>query len=140
MKIFFNNLYEFLQQIPDRLYPFSVNIEGKVVRGKQAYVNAITVAFATYGPHRLGYKLMVYRGMFHFLGSVFFIVCSALLSRELFGSEIAFYILIGIAIGALSFQEFYLHSKHYQQPRIKTVTDWLTWIIPMVGYIFFINF
>ena len=140
MKAFLKKLYYFIESIPDRLYPFACEIEGKMVRGRRSYMRAVEHALEKYGPNRLGYKLVVYRGTFHFIGSVLFILFATLISQKFFGSEIALYILVGIAIAGLFFQEFYSHPKRYQQARHKGVTDWLTWVIPMMIYIYFVTF
>ena len=135
MRQFFREGYEFIETIPDRLYPFASEIEGHWVRGRRSYLQALSSALETYGPQRLGYKLTVYRATFHFLGAVLFIVFAALVSQKLLGSEIALYVLLGAAIVALFVQEFHSHPKRYGQSRQKGVIDWLTWVIPMVVYI-----
>lgn len=140
MSNFLKKLYTFIETLPDRLYPFACEIEGKWVRGQQSYKNAMDQAFETYGPHRLGLRLTIYRGVFHFVGSILFIIFAALLSRELFGSEVALYVLMAAAIIALALQEFHTHPKRFKQPRIKGIFDWLTWIVPMVAYVLLINF
>jgi hypothetical protein len=129
------NLYEFIETVPDRLYPFMNEVEGQWVRGRKSYMHTLSHAFETYGPHRMGYKLTCYRAAFHFLGSVIFIVFAALVSQNLFGSETALYVLIAAATIALFFQEFYSHPKRYGQLRRKGVIDWLTWVTPMMIYI-----
>lgn len=135
MRNLLKKIYEFTETIPDRLYPFACEIEGRWVRGRRSYLHALNHAFETYGPHRLGYKLTVYRAGFHFLGAILFIIFSALISKELLGSEIALYVLLGAAIIALYFQEFHSHPKRYGQSRQKGIVDWLTWVIPMLVYI-----
>lgn len=140
MKAFFKKAYIFIESIPDRLYPFACEIEGKMVRGRRSYMHAVERALEKYGANKLGYKLVVYRGAFHFAGSVLFIITSTIVSHKLFGSEAALYILVAIAIVGLFFQEFYSHPKRYQQARNKGLTDWLTWVIPMMVYIYFITF
>jgi hypothetical protein len=79
---------------------------------------------------------MFYRELLHFLGSILFIVSATLISEDLFGSEIALYVLLGAAIIALSYQEFYLHPKLYKQHVRKGLIDWFTWVMPMVTYVF----
>ncbi|MBX9906514.1 hypothetical protein K2X96_01280 [Patescibacteria group bacterium] len=140
MASFFKNIYEFMETVPDRLYPFACEIEGRLVRGRRSYMQALDRAVEMYGPHHFGYKLIVYRTAFHFLGSVFFIVCAALISQKLLGSEMALYVLLGAAIIALFVQEFYSHPKRYGQSRQKGILDWLTWVIPMMVYISFHTF
>ncbi len=135
MRQLFSQIYEFIETIPDRLYPFANEIEGRWVRGRRSYLNALNNAFLTYGPQRLGYKLTFYRASFHLLGAVLFIIFATLLSQKLFGSDRALYVLMATAIVVLFIQEFHLHPKRYGQSRQKGVVDWLTWVIPMVTYL-----
>lgn len=137
MKALFKKLYLYCESIPDRLYPFTSEIEGRFVRGRESYMQAVENAIEKYGPNRLGYKLQFYRGACHFIGSVLFIVFSTLISQKLFGSEIALYILLGTAIVALFIQEFFSHPSRFGQRRLKNFTDWLTWVVPMVLYVIF---
>jgi len=134
MRKFFGTLYRYSLTIPDRLYPFKNEIEGRWVRGERSYEAAVTRALAQYGLGRLGYKLTFYREAFHFVGSILFIVFSTLLARDLFGSDIALYVLFGAAVAALSYQEFYLHPREFGQHARKGITDWLVWVVPMVAY------
>jgi hypothetical protein len=129
--------YEYLLTIPDRLYPFASEIEGRWVRGKESYARSVAAAFERYGRGRLGYKLTLYRDTFHFIGSVLFITAAAILSNIFLGSEMALYVLLGAAVLALSFQEFYVHPKHWEQHVDKSVLDWFSWIVPMMIYISF---
>lgn len=131
------NMYLYLVTIPDRLYPFKCQIEGQWVRGRRSYEQAVNQALQTYGLHRLGFKLMVYRQAFHFLGSVLFIVAATVVSQELIGSERALYVLLCAAIIALAFQEFYVHPRLYGQRARKGVIDLLAWVTPMALYFFF---
>lgn len=140
MKLFFKKIYFYIESLPDHVYPFASEVEGRLVRGQQSYKKAVMQALDMYGPDRLGYKLTVYRGIFHFTGSVIFILCAAVISRNLFGSEVALYVLVGAATLALFFQEFYSHPKRFKQSRKKGVADWLTWVIPMMLYISFFSF
>ncbi len=137
MKAWFKKIYLYCESIPDRLYPFASEIEGRFVRGRESYMQAVEKAIETYGPNRLGYKLQFYRGAWHFIGSVIFIVFSTLISQKLFGSEVALYVLLGVAILALFIQEFFSHPMRFQQTRGKGIADWLTWVVPMVLYAIF---
>ena len=130
-------MYLFFMTLPERLYPFASEVGGQLVRGKRSYERAVARALEAHGFDRLGYKLVLYRGTFHFFGSVVFIVLATLVSKELFGSERALYVLLIAAVAALSFQEFYLHPKWYAQPVGKGVLDWLTWVVPIAAYFFF---
>lgn len=129
--------YLYFLTIPDRLYPFSSEIEGRWVRGSESYSRSVAAAFEKYGSGRLGYKLTLYRETFHFVGSVLFILAAAMLSENFFGSEIALYVLFGAAVLALSFQEFYVHPKHWEQHRGKSIFDWFSWVLPMMLYFTF---
>lgn len=135
MKKMMAKVYAFIRTVPDQLYPFTCEIEGTFVRGRASYEHAVAAAWEMYGPHHLGYKLTLYREAFHFLGAVIFITLTALLSQQFLNSERALYVLLGSAILALFAQEFYYHPKYYAQPTIKGVSDWLTWVVPMVLYI-----
>lgn len=137
MRALLKRLYLYCESIPDRLYPFTSEIEGRFVRGRESYKKAVEHAINTYGPNRLGLKLQFYRGAWHFIGSVLFIVFSTLISQKLFGSEVALYVLLGAAILALFVQEFFSHPVRFQQSRKKSVADWLTWVVPMVLYVIF---
>lgn len=129
--------YFYFVTLPDRLYPFACEIEGKLVRGRQAYEKAVADAFEKYGPNRLSYQLLVYRGTFHFFGSIVFMVLAILVAKDLFGSDIALYVLLGAAIISLSIQEFYVHPRRYGQLTQKGIADWATWVLPMAAYLFF---
>lgn len=129
------NLYLFIQTVPDRLYPFACEMEGKFVRGRESYKRALEESFAKYGPNHFGYKLTFYRGTFHFFGSVFFIVCSTFLSQKFFGSDIALYVLMTLMIVGIFVQEFYWQPKQLGQLRYKGIIDWLTWVTPALLYL-----
>lgn len=136
MRSAFKNTYGYLVTLPDRLYPFKSEIEGQFVRGRRSYEQAVEKALSVYGEGRLGYKLMLYREAFHFVGSILFITFATLVSRDLFGSDVALYVLLSAAILALAYQEFYVHPKTFGQHVRKGVTDYLVWVVPMLVYIF----
>ena len=137
---FFKSTYANLVAIPDRLYPFKTEIEGKLVRGRKSYEHAVEHAFHEFGPGRFGYKLLAYREAFHFVGAILFITSAALVSRVVFGSDMALYVLLFAAIIALTYQEFYVHPRKYGQRTQKGITDWFTWVIPMMLFMFFFTF
>ncbi len=132
----FKKFYFYLITIPDRFYPFKSEIEGQWVRGQRSYEAAVKNALTQYGLGRLGYKLMLYRETFHFVGSLLFMVFATLVARDLFGSDAALYVLLVLAVLALSFQEFYVHPRTFGQHARKGVTDWLVWVGPMAIYAF----
>ena len=131
-------LYMFIHTIPDRLYPFSNDIEGTFVRGRESYKRALENSFKLYGPNHFGFKLTFYRSTFHLLGSIISIVCATFISQRLFGSEVALYFLMGVMIVGIFIQEFYWQPKQLGQLRYKGVVDWLTWVTPVLIYFFFI--
>lgn len=133
-------MYLNLVELPDRLYPFATELEGRMVRGRRSYEHALSRAFSQYGPGRFGYKLLLYREAFHFIGAILFITAAGLVSKVLFGSDVALYVLLGAAIIALSFQEFYIQPRRYGQRTQKGLTDWFTWVAPMMAYLLFYTF
>jgi hypothetical protein len=140
MKQFFISVYIWLDTIPERLYPFAHEIEGQWVRGKVAYAKVLEEGFALLGPGKMQPKLIIYRGAWHLLGSVVFIISVTLLARDVLGSEAALYILMGAAIAALIFQEFILDPRRYKQQTNKGIIDVFTWVVPMAVYIAFLVF
>ena len=138
MKQFFISVYIWLDTIPERLYPFAHEIEGQWVRGKVAYAKVLEEGFALLGPGKMRPKLVIYRGAWHLLGSVVFIISVTLLARDVLGSEAALYILMGAAIAALIFQEFILDPRRYKQQTNKGIIDVFTWVVPMAVYIAFL--
>ncbi len=138
MRARFRRLYTFIETLPDRLYPFATEIEGRWVRGRQSYLNTLERVYEEYGPNRFGFKLSVYRGACHLLGSIVFLLAATVISHRLFGSEVALYVMVGAAILMLTIQEFYVHPRRYGQLRGKGITDWLTWVLPMALYLSFV--
>ncbi len=120
-----------LESIPDYLYPFASEIEGRFVRGKKSYIHAVNRALQRYNSHTIGYRLIMYRGIFHFVGAVLFVIVATVFSKYFLGTETALYVLIGAAITALFFQEFYIHPRRYRQTVHKSFFDWLSWVVPM---------
>lgn len=135
VKVFFWKVHSWLESLPESLYPFANQIEGKFVRGRQSYEIVLKSAIEKYGPYKMGYKLLVYRGGCHFLGSVIFIALATFISQQLFNAEIALYILFLTAVTVLFIQEFYWHPKQYGQSYTKSVADWFTWVLPMTIYL-----
>jgi len=138
MKQFFISLYIWLDSIPERLYPFSHEIEGQWVRGKTAYFKVLEEGFTILGPGKMRPKLIIYRGVWHLFGSVVFIIGVTLLAREVLGSEMALYVLMGAAIIALVFQEFILDPRRHGQNTNKGIIDVFTWVVPMAVYVAFL--
>lgn len=127
-------LYHALVVLPDRLYPFKTEVQGRWVRGVRSYDAVLTQYQRKYGIGHYGYKLGVYRQLFHFAGSILFLISAAFLSQSLFGRSNAMYAFLAAAILLISFQEFYLHRRMYQQLWKKSVVDWLAWCVPFGVY------
>lgn len=137
MKQRLKNFYTFIQTIPDRVYPFATEMEGRFVRGRESYKRALEESFSKYGPNHFGFKLTFYRGTFHLLGSIVFIVMATFISQRLFGSEMALYALMLMMIVGIFIQEFYWQPRQLGQLRYKGIVDTLTWVAPMVLYLTF---
>lgn len=135
----FADLYHALVVLPDRLYPFKTEVEGQWVRGVRSYNATLDRYQRMYGPGRYGFKLDAYRQLFHLTGSILFLASAAYLSQYLFGSTIALYAFLIAAVLFISFQEFYLQRRTYQQLWRKGVIDWIAWCVP-IGVYFFTHF
>lgn len=132
-------LYRSLVVLPDRLYPFKTEVEGQWVRGVRSYNATLAQYQRKYGAGHYGFKLDVYRQLFHFFGSILFLLVTAYLSQALLGGLYAMYAFLIAAVFLVSFQEFYLHRRMYQQLWRKGIVDWLAWCVPM-GIYFFTHF
>jgi hypothetical protein len=128
--------YNFCVSIPDRLYPFAAEIEGERVRWRRAYVATLARLQADRGFGAYGVKLIAYRSFFHVIGSILFILFATLVSRDLFGSDAALYVLFALAAFGLAFQEFYLQPKTFGQLRVHGMIDLLSWVIPFALYLY----
>lgn len=128
--------YKTLVTLPDRLYPFKTRVQGQWVRGVRSYNETFARYERMYGAGHYGFKLDAYRQIFHLLGSILFLTISAYLSESFFGGDRAMYVFLTIAVLFISFQEFYLHRRMYQQLWKKGIVDWLTWCVPLGIYFF----
>lgn len=131
-----SRLYSFFITLPERLYPFSCIVEGKRVRFRRAYQEILREVRERLGDGHYGARLFAYREVFHVMGAFLFILFAGLVSKELFGSDIALYVLLGAAFLAITFQEFYLQPRTLGQLRTKSVTDWLSWVVPFSAFLF----
>jgi hypothetical protein len=137
MRDLFHRFHLYLESIPDRLYPFTSEIEGTLVRGRASYQRTMQKAFLQYGQNQLGFRLIFYRSIFHIIGSIIFIFVATAFSQYWFGSEAAVVTFLVAAMIALFIQEFFVHPKRYGQPLYKSFADWLTWAVPMMLYLSF---
>lgn len=129
-------LYQFIVTIPDRIYPFAEEIEGQKVRFRRAYDSALARIQAERGYGSYGAWLITYRGACHVVGALLFIGVSTLVSQQLFGSDVAFYVLLILASFALVFQEFVLQPKSHGQMKLHSVVDLMSWVVPFGVYVF----
>jgi hypothetical protein len=128
--------YHSLVVLPDRLYPFKTEIEGQWVRGIRSYNSTLDYVQRKYGRGHYGYKLSVYRQFFHAVSSILIMIGATFLLQYYFGSTVALYVFLGLGILFISFQEFYLQRRTYQQLWRKGVLDWLSWCVPAALYMF----
>jgi hypothetical protein len=132
-------VYNFFVCIPDYLYPFAEIIEGKKVRWKAAYDQALARMNEQKGGFgHYGARLIAYRSFFHIIGSLLFILFATLVSEDLFGSQTAMYVLFGMAAFALIYQEFFLQPRTFGQMRLHGLIDVLSWIVPFGIYLYLI--
>ena len=130
-------LHRWIETLPNKLYPFAHQIEGKWVRGVQAYNKALEEGIEIHGPGKHTYRLVIYRGTWHLLGSILLMISLTVIAQRMFGTDTALYVLMGLAIAALLLQEFVLHPKRYGQTTRKGIFDIVTWVAPMVAYVAF---
>jgi hypothetical protein len=130
-------LYESLVTLPDRLYPFRVEVDGEYVRGVRAYQARLAQVEHQYGQGHYGYRLEAYRQLFHLAGSLLFLIVAAYLSRAFFPGSVALDAFLGVAVVFITFQEFYLHRKLYAQLWKKGLLDWVSWCVPIGAYLLF---
>jgi hypothetical protein len=131
--------YHFFIVLPDRLFPFSATINGRRVRGRLAYEFRVSKIERKYGPGHLGVLINLYRSFFHIVASVAVIILFALLARKFFGDERALYVLLSFMTVLVTYQEFYYHRREYGQLWRKGVLDWLSWMVPIGVYLFFLH-
>lgn len=135
----FSDLYNFCVTIPDRLYPFVEDVDGKRVRGRKAYDEALGRIQTNRGYGHYGTWLITYRGIFHVVGATLFIGFSTLISKDLFGSNVAIYVMLIMATVALAFQEFYLQPRTHGQMKLHSLMDLMSWTLPF-GVYFYVHF
>ena len=129
--------YHYLVTVPDRCYPFRNEIEGQWVRGMRSYDQAVAQYRKKMNTATgFGFRIDAYRQVFHLLGSLFIIGAATFLSRHFFGSDTALFILLGLAFAFITYQEFLLQPRTYNQHWQKGLADWSVWLVPMGYYVF----
>lgn len=129
-------LYNYCITIPDRLYPFSEIVNGKKVRWRSAYDQALARIQNEYGYGHYGPMLVTYRGVFHVMGAILFILFSILISRDIFGSDGALYLLFSFVAAGILYQEMYIQKHTHGQLLFHSFIDWFSWTIPMAIYLY----
>jgi len=129
-------VYHFFVTLPDKLYPFKNQVQGQWVRGARSYDRALRRAASKYGPGYYGYKLSLYRQVFHFIGSLLVIYGATYLTLDLIGGRAALAFVLVLFTIAISYQEFFYQRKHYRQHWQKAVADWMVWVAPVGLYAF----
>ncbi|MDB5245032.1 MAG: hypothetical protein JWN90_137 [Parcubacteria group bacterium] len=132
----YHDPYHFCITFPDRIYPFASIIEGKKVRWRRSYEHRLAEIQDTLGDGHYGLKLGTYREICHVLGSGLFIATATLVSHTLWGSDVALPVLFLAAMLAITFQEFYLQPRTYNQRFGKSLADWISWVAPLTLYLF----
>jgi hypothetical protein len=133
----FLNPYHFMVTLPDRLYPFSNEVEGEWVRGARSYNRALERAFRKYGSGHYGFGLAFYRFVFHIMGALLILVGATYLTNRYFGGPAALVVLLALAMIFITYQEFVLQRRTYRQLWRKGILDWITWCGPLLYYLFF---
>jgi len=126
--------YSLIETLPDSLYPFQQEIEGQLVRGHDAYQNVIDSGIALYGENYTSLPIILYRGVWHVLGSIVILVFLLHFGRRLFPTNVLLYSFVLALIIGLILQELVFHPSKYDQPIIKGVFDLLTWLAPVIIY------
>ena len=103
---------DYIDDIPGKIFP---RLKSRMVDG---YL---------YFPHKL------YREFFHILGSFLIISFSYIL--YLYVSVYVPVIIFLLWSAWMTYQEFYLHPKKYNQKLLESILDWSSWIIPLIIYL-----
>ncbi len=130
--------YHFIVTFPDRVYPFSSYVDGEWVRWRRSYEHSLAQIQETLGVGRYGMRLGIYRELFHILGAAVVIGGGTILSQLLVGSDRALPLVFLLAMLVITYQEFVLQPRTYQQRFGKGITDWFSWGMPLVAYLLFI--
>ena len=131
------SFYHFIVTFPDRVYPFSSYIDGTRVRWTRSYDHQLALIQQRLGAGRYGLRLSAYRSIFHVLGAAIVILGGTFLSQELWGSDVALPAVFILAMLIITYQEFILQPRTYQQHLGKGIVDWITWVAPLGFYLFY---
>lgn len=129
--------YHFIVTFPDRVYPFATLIDGERVRWRRSYEKRLLDIQKRYGVGRYGLKLGAYRELCHVLGAGILIIGGTFISRAFLGNDAALPAMFLLAMVVITYQEFVLQPRTYQQRLGKGVVDWFSWATPIALYFFF---
>lgn len=129
--------YHFLVTFPDRMYPFATIVSGKRVRWSRSYEQRLALIQKRLGAGHYGFRLCAYRTLFHILGAGIIIAGGTLLSKAVWGSDAALPVLFILAMLVITYQEFVLQPRTYEQRLSKGVLDWISWGAPLWFYLFY---
>jgi hypothetical protein len=129
--------YHFIVTFPDRMYPFATQIDGMRVRGYRAYDHRLSLIQKRLGKGRYGLRLSAYRELFHIIGAGLLILTATVISHALWGSDVALPVLFILAMLVITYQEFVLQPRTYEQHTSKGLVDWISWAAPLGLYFFY---
>lgn len=129
--------YHFIVTFPDRVYPFATYVDGKRVRWSRSYEKRLREIQKQLGAGRYGMRLGAYRELWHIIGSGLIILSATLVSHALWGSDAALPVVFVVAMLVITYQEFVLQPRTYQQRLLKGLLDWFSWAAPLALYLFF---
>lgn len=132
-----SSFYHFLVTFPDRVFPFATLINDKRVRGRRSYEYRLNLIQEQLGKGRYGLRLSAYREVFHVIGAGLVILLGTLVSQALWGSDVALPVLFILAMLVITYQEFVLQPRTYEQHLTKGLVDWVSWVAPLGFYLFY---
>ncbi|MDQ5883378.1 MAG: hypothetical protein QG654_291 [Patescibacteria group bacterium] len=121
---------------PERLYPFTeTTAGGKKLTGELAYAYVAEENKIKFGDvySLQSPKLLIWREVFHFSASVFFVFIADQMFRHMSFFNGLFLLVFVVVMVAV--QEFYLHPHYYDQKPLKGMIDFMVWMFPIVIYI-----
>ena len=130
--------YHYLLTFPDRMYPFSTYIDGERVRWQRSYEQRLAQIQETLGVGRYGIRLATYRELWHIVGAGIIILAATVISHMLWGSDAALPVMFIAAMAVITYQEFVLQPREYNQRLGKGIADWICWAAPLSAYFFLI--
>lgn len=127
------NVYSLIETLPNSLYPFQQEIEGQLVRGRDAYQNVVDSGIALYGENYTSLSIIVYRGVWHVAGSIVILLFLLHFGRRLFPTDVLLYSFVLALFIGLFLQELVFHPSRYDQSVTKGLIDLLTWLAPVIN-------